>query len=307
MAITAATKQSDFAGFIKPELAAPIFEEAAKQSVVQSPVERLEMGPSGVAVPVVTGRPSVGWVGEGEKKPATKGSMSLRTVEPKKAAAIVVVSSEVVRANPGGYVTSLNSELATAFAKAFDLAALHGKAADGTTSGPFDNYVAKTSKSVEIGTTTKDNGGIYGDLVAALRLLTDDKKRLTGWAFDDMLEPDLLGAVDNTGRPLFVDLPTGTNSALTEGRLMRRPVFMGEGVGHADSKAFGFGGNWSKARWGVVGGISFDVSTQATVTINGELVSLWENNLTAIRAEAEYGFILQDDNASDFVKLVNES
>ena len=45
--------------------------------------------------------------------------------------------------------------------------------------------------------------------------------------------------------------------------------------------------------------------TQATVTINSELVSLWENNLVAIRAEAEYGFLMNQANA--FVKLTNAS
>ena len=46
-----------------------------------------------------------------------------------------------------------------------------------------------------------------------------------------------------------------------------------------------------------MGGISYRVSTEATVTINGTLTSLFENNLVAIRAEAEYGWLLQDKDA----------
>ena len=38
-------------------------------------------------------------------------------------------------------------------------------------------------------------------------------------------------------------------------------------------------------------------STEATVTINGSLTSLWEKNLLAIRAEAEYGFVVNDVDA----------
>ena len=45
------------------------------------------------------------------------------------------------------------------------------------------------------------------------------------------------------------------------------------------------------------------MSTEATVTINGVLTSLWEHNLMAIKAEAEYGFVLSDADA--IVKLTN--
>jgi hypothetical protein len=57
--------------------------------------------------------------------------MALKTMDPKKLAAIAVVSAEVVRANPGGYMDVLRPQIAEAFAVAFDAAALHG------TSSPF--------------------------------------------------------------------------------------------------------------------------------------------------------------------------
>jgi hypothetical protein len=57
--------------------------------------------------------------------------------------------------------------------------------------------------------------------------------------------------------------------------------------------------------WGSVGGINYSVSTETAVTINGALVSLWENNLVAVRAEAEYGFLVND--TASFVKLANNA
>ena len=102
-------------------------------------------------------------------------------------------------------------------------------------------------------------------------------------------------------------MPTGADDTLIAGRLLRRPCYMGEEVALPGdtTKVVGIGGNFSKAVWGAVGGISYDVSTETAVTINGELVSLWENNLLAIRAEAEYGFLTEHEDASDFVKLTN--
>lgn len=294
MAQTAATKTSDFAGFLKPAEAEAYFNQAARQSVVQSLTRKVPLGINGQEIPVVTSKPTASWVAEAGQKPTTNGALGLKPMAPKKIAAITVVSAEVVRANPGNYVSLFRDQIAEAFAIAFDAAALHG------TSSPFGagNNIAATTKAVELGTATQANGGIYADVNAALKLLVDDKKKLTGWALDDTTEPIFNSAVDLNGRPLFVDA-TYEESALSGGRLLRRPAFYNEGV--ANGTTVGFAGDWSQAVWGAVGGISYDVSTEATVTINGELTSLWEHNLVAIRAEAEYGFLVND--TASFVKL----
>ena len=102
------------------------------------------------------------------------------------------------------------------------------------------------------------------------------------------------------------------DTALSGGRLLRRKALYGKGISTAivagtpnTGGIIAYGGDWTQAIWGTVGGISYDVSTQASVTINGELVSLWENNLVAIRAEAEYGFLVNDTAA--FVKYTNHT
>lgn len=296
MAQTAATNTSDFAGFLKPAEAEAYFTQAARQSVVQSLTRRVPLGINGQEIPVVTSKPTAGWVNEAGQKPATNGALGLKSISPKKIAAITVVSAEVVRANPGNYVSLFRDQIAEAFAIAFDAATLHG------TATPFGsgNFVGATTKAVELGTATQANGGVYADVNGALKLLVDDKKKLTGWALDDTTEPTFNAAVDLNGRPLFVDA-TYEESALSGGRLLRRPAFYNEGV--ASGTTVGFAGDWSQAVWGAVGGISYDVSTEATVTINGALTSLWEHNLVAIRAEAEYGWLVND--AESFVKLTD--
>jgi HK97 family phage major capsid protein len=309
MAVSAATRTSDFAGFLKPDQAAAYFEQARRSSTVQQLARQVPLGINGAEIPVVTSKPTAGWVAEGGQKPATNGALSLKTITPKKLAAIAVVSAEVVRANPGNYINILRDDIAEAFAIAFDAAALHG------TNSPFGagNNIDATTKTVELGTTAKANGGIYGDIVAGLGLLVNDSKKLTGFAFDRKVEPTFLSAVDNNGRPLFVETPLeDTASVVTPGRLIGRPAFIGDGISTAvvagtpnTGGIVGYGGDWSQAVWGTVGGISYDVSTQSTVTINGSLVSLWENNLVAIRAEAEYGWLVNDAQA--FVEYTNHT
>jgi len=295
---TEPTKTSEFSGFLTPEMAEPYFEAARKSSVVQQLVRRVPLGIAGNSIPYTTAKPVATWVDEAGRKPTTSGGKGLKTIQPKKLACITVVSAEVVRANPGGYMEDIKADIGEAFAIAFDAATLHG------TNSPFgaNNFIAATSKTATLGSNGPEDGGAYADLNDALAQLVQGtpKHRLTGFAFDDSTEPIFNASVDTTGRPLFaLDPHTDNAETVYQGRMLRRRTVMGDGI--ADEEIVGFGGDWTQAIWGTLGGISYDVSTQATVTIDGELTSLWEHNLMAVRAEAEYGWLVNDTDA--FVKF----
>lgn len=308
MAVTSATTLSGFSGFLTPEQSGAIFEKTYKSSVVQQLAQRVPLGLAGVSVPVVSGRLTAGWVAEGAQKPASQGSLTLKTMTPKKIATIAVVSAEVVRANPGGYMNIIQNQVAEAFAVAFDSAVLHG------TSTPFSAYLDQTTKAVEM--TPSTAGGTYQALVSALRLLVVAGKRLTGWALDDVLEPTLLADTDANSRPIYLpatEAPTTTleaaspasaNPSVRTGSLLGRASAMAPTVATTNlTTVVGYGGDWTQVAWGQIGGISYDVSSQSTVTINGALVSLWENNLIGVRAETEFGFLANDVDA--FVRITN--
>ena len=85
---------------------------------------------------------------------------------------------------------------------------------------------------------------------------------------------------------------------------MGRPTFISDHVANED--ILGFQGDWNQVIWGQIGGISYDVSDQATLdlSVNGDgssIVSLWQQNMIAIRVEAEFGVLVNDPEA--FVKL----
>jgi HK97 family phage major capsid protein len=311
MAITAPTATSDFSGFVPADQAAPIFEQAARMSAVQQLVQRVPLGLTGTNIPVITGRPAAGWVDEGGTKPASAGSMTLKSITPKKLAAIMVVSAEVARLNPAQFVDRMTASFAETFAVSFDLAALHDQGPDGSAgAGPFSTFIDQTTKAVEIGGSSQALGGIHGDFVSALDLLVSDtdasgrRYKCNGFAIDSVLEPNLWGATDSTGQPLYTDLPTGDIDAMTQGRLLGRPAYIRDTIATSNlSTVVGYAGDWSQAAWGAIGGISYRISTEATVTINGSLTSLFEKNLVAILAEAEYGFVVNDADA--FVRLTN--
>lgn len=296
MAITAATKLSDFSGFLNRDQSEAIFEKAARMSVVQQLGRRVPLGINGQSIPVVTGKLEAGWVAEGAQKPASKGALGLKTMDPKKIAAIAVVSAEVVRANPGGYMDLLRPQIAEAFATSFDAAALHG------TGSPFSTNIDTGSVAQEFTGTAPAFTAVYDDLNAGLATLVNADKDPNGFLFDKRFEPILNGAKDTAGRPLFT-APTYEDGNRSRGSLLGYETVIGKGVWAPTPKIYGYLGDWSQVAWGAVGEISYKVSTEATVTINGVLTSLFENNLVAILAEAEYGFLVNDP--ASFVRYTN--
>jgi len=262
---------------------------------------KVPLGLAGNEIVVQTGKATASWVAEAGQKPTTSSDLGLKSFKPHKIAAISVVSAEVVRANPGNYMDVLQADIAEAFAVAFDNAVLHG------TSTPFGAYIDQTTKTVELGTTAKADGGTYGDIVAGLKTIVTSKnslgyyRKLNGFVFDKSIEPTFLGAVDTVGRPLFSNATYEAGQTVTPGAIIGRPALLGDNVATAvvtgtpnTGGIVGYGGDWSQIVWGQIGGITFDVSTETSVTLNGTLTSLWEHNLVAVRAETEFGILIND-------------
>lgn len=296
-----------FQGYIPPEMSAPIFEEATKRSAAMQLVPQTPLGPLGKQIPIFTGRPTAEWVAEAGRKPISTGSVGLQSFRPEKIAGIFVVSEELVRVNPAGFIENMRNKMAESFAVAFDAAFFHGEGS-GSSDSPFSQNLDQTSKVVELGTASQAEGGVYRDFVSGLELLlADGKKRLRSFALDEGIEPMILSATDLNGRPLFV-APEYTAGAapLTQGTLLRRPATVVEDL-DMGTGTLGYGGDFSQAVWGVTSGITWSSTNQTSLPLgeDGEMISLWQHNLVAVRAEAEYGFLINDTEA--FVRFVAPS
>lgn len=299
----AMTGDTMFQGYLDPVMSQDYFAEIEKTSVVQQIARKIPLGPTGVRIPHWTGDVRAKWTGEGEQKPVTKGDLTKQDVVPHKIAVIFAASSEVVRANPANYLSTMRSKVAEAIALAFDSAVLHG------VDSPFGKCIADTTKSIQLGGA---GSTAFDQLNEGLGLLLADKKKWNGTLFDDLAEPILNAAKDKSDRPLFIEATyTDINSPFRSGRVLGRPTFLSDHVTDPtkpsqDTGVLGFQGDWTQVIWGQIGGLSYDVSDQATLDMsaNGDgsgLVSLWQNNLVAVRIEAEFGVLVNDPEA--FVKL----
>lgn len=309
--VSKAALTGDFTAFLKPEQAQDYFAEIEKTSIVQKIARKIQMGPTGITIPHWNGAVSASWVGEAEQKPLTKGSFTKQDLHPVKIAVIFAESAEVVRLNPLGYLETMRTKIAEAIALKFDAATLHG--IDKPTN--FTGYLGQTTKEISLvdpgGAGVASSNNTYDALTGGLKLLAAADKKWTGTLLDDEAEVNFLQAKDTVGRPLFIE-STYTDEVvpIRSGRILARPVQMNDHVanGTAGSRTLGFMGDFSQVVWGQIGGLSFDVTDQATLDFgtpgDPNLISLWQHNMVAVRAEAEFAFLCNDTGA--FVKLTDK-
>jgi len=311
MVATAPLKLSDVNASLLPrEITGPIFEKSVEQSAVMALARRAPLSiDATTSIPIPMDVPTADWVGQAAKKPLSTGGVDVKQMTAKKLAVLIPVAEEVVMTNAGGLWTQLQTDLPTAFARAFDHAAIHGKTMKGAT-GPFDDYLAMTTNSVALGTASQATGGIWADLVTGMEEVIDGDWDYTGTIADHRLKPKLLLATDTTGRPILVDTQTpGTNMA-SAGTLIGEPLAYSRSVSgkqrrqsaSTDTGLRAIGGDFSQAAYGVGLDVTVRISKEATyVDEDGGVHSAFQENLVLLLAEAYYGYVQGDAEA--FVKF----
>ena len=210
------------------EITGPIFDQAVETSAVMSLARRVPLSmTASTAIPVSMDIPAAGWVAEGAAKPVGGAGVSVKTMTGKKVALIVPVSQEVASTNAAGLYSQLRQDLPVAIARAFDYAAIHGLDLRTGGAGPFTDYLKNGANSVELGTATQANGGIYTDLVSGEQDVVDAGFDFTGIAADPRLRPLLKLSVDTTGHPIWVPSP---QQGLNAGTVIGVPAFYNRGV-----------------------------------------------------------------------------
>ena len=218
---------------LPPTITGPIFNKATEQSAVMSLARSVPLSVSAAtAIPVPMDVPVAGWVAEGGVKPASQVGIGFKIMTGKKVALLVPVSQEVAMTNPAALYSTLESDLPTAIARAFDQAAINGKDMRSGGAGPFTDFLSQTPNSVALGTASAATGGIYTDLVNGIGKVVDRNFDFTGFAADPRLYPDALLSVDTTGRPLIAGTATSALSVggTAGGTLIGFPASYSKGV-----------------------------------------------------------------------------
>ena len=267
------------------DISAEILQKTQEQSAVMSLARQIQLPGRGLTIPVITSDPEAAWVDETAAKPVSNPGLSTKIMQAYKLAVIVPFSDEFAR-DMGALYDALVARLPLALAAKFDATVFHGTAPGSN----FDTFASVTAQSIS-GT----GNSVYKALVAADTAIASAGGILNGFALSPQAKGELLGAVDSTGRPLFVN-------SVADGvvpRLIGAPAHYakaaykdGTSGSGATPDVIGFAGDWTQALYGTVEGIKIDMSNQASLPIGASnaMISLWQNNMFAVRAEIEVGF-----------------
>lgn len=268
-----------------------ILAKVQEASVIQRAARQISIPGSGLAFQTLTGDPQAAWVGETAEKPVSNGTVGSKTMRPYKLAVIETFSNEFRRDKAALY-DALAGRLPGALAKKFDETVFHGTAPG----SDFDTLAGSTA--VDLGTL-----GVYDGIVSAMQTVAVAGYDMNGIILAPQAEGLLYGEKDGNDRPLFI------SNAATEGNIgsvLGRPVFKSraaykDDTAASDNDVLGFAGDWSQALWGTVEGVNVKISDQATLKVGASTINLFQQNMFAVLAEIEVGFITTD--ASAFVKL----
>ena len=260
------------------DVSSEILQKTQESSAVMSLARQIQLPGLGVTIPVITGDPEAGWVGETEKKPVKRGTLSTKLMQPYTLAVIVPFSNQFRRDVPALY-DALVQRLPGALAKKFDATVFGGVDAPGTN---FDTLKSCTAQSILT--------DAYGGLVAADADIADHDGILNGFILSPKGKAILLTAVDGNDRPLFIN-------SVAEGAvpmILGAPVRQSKGAYIAETAStdavVGVAGDWTQAMYGTVEGVQIAISDQASLTDGGSTINLFEQNMFAVRAEIEVGF-----------------
>lgn len=256
------------------EVSDVIIQGAIAESAVMKLAQRVYLPGRGLAIPVITGDPTVSIVNEACEKPVSNSTFSTKNMVPKKFAVIETFSKELVRDMPALY-DALIARLPGAIAKAVDYQALTQSGLTG-----FDSLA--NVQTISSGSTFAEK------LQNGIKAIAADNYRMNAIAAGAVAEAEIQTAVNGLGMPLFIE-------NIQDGKLGR---IYGSDVVPCAAISGCIAGDWSKAYFGIVDGINIDFSDTATLNDgNSGLIHLWQRNMVAARVEAEVSFIVADTDA----------
>lgn len=275
-------------GVLLPEaVSGEILQKVQEASAIQQRARRVVLPGSGVSFQTIVGDPTAAWVGETGEKPVSNGSVGSKTMRAYKLAVIETFSNEF-RRDKNALYNALAQRLPGALAKKFDSTVFHGTAPG----SDFDTLTG--SAAVSLGTL-----GVYDGVVSAMGTIATAGYDMNGIILAPQGEGLLYGEKDANERPLFIDNAATQGSI---GSVLGRPVFKSRAA-YLDTTTdvLGFAGDWSQAMWGTVEDVQIKISDQASLNVGETTINLFQQNMFAVLAEIEVGFIVADEDA--FVKL----
>lgn len=257
--------------------------QLAKVEPMSKPVEKFTFPAEG---------PGAYWISEGEKIQTEKATWLTAEMEAKKLGVIMPVSKEFLNYSVSDFFAQMQPAIAEAFLKKFDEAALFG------INSPYKPGVSVWENIESSGNKIVKGSGanLYEDFNNLLALVEDGDNDPNGFTTTKRFRKDLRGTVDNNGLPIFNDAKGGATQAA-----LGLPIGYAAGKAWDYSKAEALVGDWDAARYGILQGIEYSISDEATLSTvvgeDGQPINLFERDLIALKATMYVGFMTLKEDA----------
>lgn len=263
--------------------------------------------PFKVKIPRQTGAASVGWVGEGKIKPLTSIAFDTITLDIAKIAGIVVLTDELVRLSNPSAEMLVRDELAAAIVQYMDSQFVDPTKASNDVSPASITY--GVSPVTATGTTAS---ALRQDVRTLMATFLDSNLQLTSAAWI-MTQQTALGIslmMNTLGQPEFPGI------SMMGGTFLGIPVVTSEGVpATGGSPTDGFPiilVNAADVLLADDGQVTIDASREASLqmestpdspeTASTVMVSMWQHNMMAIKAERYINWKLRRAEAVGFIQ-----
>ena len=269
------------------EISSEILQKTVGESIVMRLARQIALPGRGTQIPVITGDPTATWVSETGSKAVANPTLSKKIMQAHKLAVIVPFSNEF-RRDAAALYDALISRLPGALAKEFDKTVFFGPYSGSLAN--FDNFSGVTAQSL--------SSSVYGGLVAADGDIAAAGGVMNGIILSPQGKSVLLGALDGEYRPLFNTVAEGgiTRVLGADTYVTGAAYKAGTSGTSATPDVIGIAGDWSHALYGTVEGVRIDYSADATLTLaDSSTVNLFQQNMFAVRAEIEVGFVAETD------------
>lgn len=236
--------------------------------------------------------PGAYWVSEAERIQTSKAKWLKAEMEAKKLGVILPVTKEFLRYTVTNFFNEMGPAISEAFYTKFDQAALFGNDSPYAAGTSVWERIEASGNKVEKGSTPN----LYLDLNGLLALVEDGDNDPNGFTTTKKFRQELRGAVDDRNLPIFNDTRQGETA-----QALGLPIGYANGLSWDYDKAELITGDWDYARYGILQGIEYSISEDATLTTiqdeQGNPINLFERDMFALRATMHIAFMTLKDDA----------
>lgn len=246
------------------------------------------------------------WVNETERIRTSSPQFIHVEMRAYKLAVIVPVSSETLNYSVTNFFELMRPEIAEAFAKKIDQAALLN------VNNPFRQSIYTAAQNA--GQVITESGNKYTDLSEAIGSIYAQDLEPRGIAATRTQWQKYAGTLDSSGRPIFNEATAGAPSSILGQPIAWMPKNTFEG-----SDVVEIVGDWDEAYYGIPRGIEYKISDEASLTTlaitdpahtdptspTTNTFNLYERDAWALRAIMEIGFMVVKDEAFAVVEAAS--